>query len=100
MDTKTIKDAREALDSMDDYARMAGIAPIGPLAVLTALIDAVEAEHPDTVRLDWFQKQIKRSSIRLPNFQFKSVNAWAISADGEDLRATIDSVMAHQKEAK
>lgn len=59
-----------------------------------------ELDNPDTVRLDWFQKQIKVSSIRLANLQFKSVNAWAISADGEDLRATIDAVMAQQKEPK
>lgn len=64
------------------------------------IVPLLKEPQPDTVRLDWFQKQIKRSSVRLANMQFKSVNAWAISADGEDLRATIDAVMAQQKEPK
>lgn len=51
-------------------------------------------QHPDTIRLDWLQSKMHKSSIRLADMRFTTVNAWAVTADGEDLRATIDAIKA------
>lgn len=78
----------------DDMIRAGIITDAVPAMFMSeAILNAIGESAEDTERLNYMQKRLLRKASMRFGLKFKEVNAWAISSEGEDLRAAVDMLM-------